>query len=91
MSRLLSAGLLFVCWAVQAQDADWSAYLGGPHSGQYSALDQINPKNVGDLKVAWTYDSEPDNETPKGQIQCNPIVIDGVFVCDFTPIKSVRT
>src|SRR5690606_34757618 len=57
----------------------WKSYLGDPTSSQYSALDQINLDNVAQLEVAWTYrtgDADPDN---RSQIQCNPIIIDGVL------------
>ena len=36
---------------------DWPAYLGDAASSHYSRLDQIQAKNVGRLKVAWTYRS----------------------------------
>ena len=32
----------------------WQSYAGGGHSSQYSALDQINRKNVAKLQVAWS-------------------------------------
>jgi len=50
----------------------WTAYQGGSHSSQYSALDQINKSNVSRLDVAWTY---PVN----GNIIFNPIVVDNVM------------
>ena len=50
----------------------WTAYQGGSHSSQYSALDQINKSNVSRLDVAWTY---PVN----GNITFNPIVVDNVM------------
>ena len=53
---------------------NWGEYLGGPDRSHYSALTQITPENVTKLKVAWTY-AMPDS----GQIQANPIVIDGVL------------
>ena len=62
-----------------AQDQDWPAYLGGLDSGQYSPLDQITPANADQLEVAWTYASEGGDEKHLGQIQCNPLVIDGVL------------
>jgi quinoprotein glucose dehydrogenase len=52
----------------------WEEYLGGPDRNHYSALTQINPENVKDLKVAWTY-STPDS----GQMQVNPIIVDGIL------------
>ncbi|WP_077920094.1 PQQ-binding-like beta-propeller repeat protein [Spirosoma sp. 209] len=53
---------------------NWGEYLGGPDRSHYSALTQIGPQNVSQLKVAWTY-STPDS----GQIQTNPIIVDGVL------------
>ena len=50
----------------------WTAYQGGPHSSQYSALDQINKSNVSRLDVAWTY---PVN----GNITFNPIIVDNLM------------
>jgi quinate dehydrogenase (quinone) len=50
----------------------WQSYAGGAHSSQYSALDQINTKNVAKLEVAW---SVPIT----GNSIFNPVVIDGVM------------
>jgi glucose dehydrogenase len=50
----------------------WQSYAGGAHSSQYSALDQINTKNVGKLQVAWTYPITNNSIF-------NPVVIDGVM------------
>jgi quinoprotein glucose dehydrogenase len=52
---------------------DWPDYLGGADRNHYSKLTQINPENVGQLKIAWTY-SLPDS----GQMQVNPLVINGI-------------
>tara|TARA_R110002020_G_scaffold312101_3_gene527616 strand:- start:42356 stop:44479 length:2124 start_codon:yes stop_codon:yes gene_type:complete len=54
--------------------SDWSEYLGGPGRNHYSTLDQINVDNVGNLKVAWQYST-----LDTGQIQSNPLIIDGVL------------
>ena len=53
---------------------NWREYLGGPDRSHYSALTQITPENVNNLRVAWTY-ATPDS----GQIQTNPIIVDGVL------------
>lgn len=66
-----------VCLALTQKDTEytqWSSYLGGSDRNHYSTLDQITPENVTKLQVAWTY-SLPDS----GQIQANPIIIDGVL------------
>jgi quinoprotein glucose dehydrogenase len=52
----------------------WRQYLGSSDSSQYSSLDQINRKNVGQLQVAWTY-STGDTRT----YRFNPIVVDNVM------------
>lgn len=40
---------------VAAPTDDWAAYGGTLYGQHYSALKQITPQNVGDLKVAWVY------------------------------------
>src|SRR5258705_13112709 len=56
---------------------DWSIYGGGPESTHYSSLKQINRKNVQNLKVAWTFDSE--DAYPGSEMQCNPLLLNGVL------------
>ena len=58
--------------------ANWERSLGGPTSNRFSELTQITPANVSQLEVAWTYHSKDGT----GNIQCNPIVVDGVL---YTP------
>jgi quinoprotein glucose dehydrogenase len=64
-----------------AQQADlfgsWSVFGGGPDNIHYSSLDQINRDNVHSLQVAWTFDS--GDQHPKSEMECNPIVVDGVL------------
>jgi glucose dehydrogenase len=50
----------------------WQSYAGGAHSSQYSALDEINKKNVGKLQVAWSFPIT-------GNSIFNPVVVDGVM------------
>ena len=75
---ILLLGIALLSLTIEHEDAglnvDWREYLGGPDRNHYSTLNQINASNVNDLKVAWeyhTYDS--------GQIQCNPIIVNGVL------------
>lgn len=53
---------------------EWREYLGGPDRSHYSILDQITKENVHQLEVAWIY-----HTGDTGQIQCNPIIVDGVL------------
>ncbi len=55
----------------------WPVYHGGPDNIKYSKLTQITPANVAKLKVAWRYDS--GDEFQGSEIQCNPIVVNGVL------------
>ncbi len=60
-------------------DHAWPAHGGDVGHGQFSRASQITPDNVSQLQVAWTYrtgDARADN---RSQIQCNPIVVDGVL------------
>jgi len=40
--------------ATGSSGADWANYGGDPGGSRYTALDQITPSNVSQLKVAWT-------------------------------------
>ncbi len=52
---------------------NWLMYSGDDHAWRYSALGQITPENVKDLKPAWVLDFD----TYRGQ-EATPIVVDGV-------------
>jgi quinoprotein glucose dehydrogenase len=71
--------LLASAVAVAAADSNWSAYLGDKASSHFSALRQITPGNVARLEVAWTYHAGGTDPNNRSQIQCNPLVIDGVL------------
>ena len=61
------------------QNSDWSVYLGGAESNQFSSLKQINNQNVNKLKLAWRYNSGSEESSNWSQIQCNPIIVEGVL------------
>ena len=71
----------------QAGNVDWPAYLGDVGSSQYSGLDQITPNNVSRLEVAWEYRTGDARDDNRSQIQCNPLVIDGVVYGTSPQIK----
>ncbi len=71
----------------ETESIDWPAYLGGAQTNQYSTARQINKVNVANLKVAWQYkcgDADPEDRT---QIQCNPLIIDGVLYASSPSLK----
>ena len=63
---------------------NWPSYGGNKAGNRYSPLTQINAGNVKDLQVVWIYDArEPVDSSnlqqrPK-EIQCQPIVVDGIL------------
>nr|MBA4168285.1 PQQ-binding-like beta-propeller repeat protein [Chitinophagaceae bacterium] len=57
-----------------ASSKEWREYLGGPERNHYSTLTQIDSSNVSQLKVAWEY-----HTGDSGQIQCNPIIVNGIL------------
>ncbi len=64
---------------------DYPVYGGNKAGNRYSPLDQINADNVNNLQVAWMYNSAGTADTtnakqqrPK-QIQCQPIVVNGIL------------
>lgn len=67
---------------------DWPVYLGGKSSAQYSSLSQINTENVQDLQVAWTFRSGDLTGKKGTQIQCNPIIIDGILYGSTPTLKA---
>ena len=78
MKRLLPA-LLCLPLVASADDSTWGTYLGDKASSHYSTLKQITPRNVAKLEVAWTYRAGGMDTNNRSQIQCNPLVIDGVL------------
>ena len=51
----------------------WKDYLGGPDSSHYSALNQINSKNVNQLQIAWRYETGDDTS-----YTFSPLVVDNI-------------
>ncbi|MCC6235308.1 MAG: PQQ-binding-like beta-propeller repeat protein [Verrucomicrobiales bacterium] len=75
--------------AAAAPGVDWPEPLGDGGRRHYSELRQITKENVGRLRVAWTYrsgDGSPENRT---QIQCNPIIVEGVLYGTTPALKLV--
>jgi quinoprotein glucose dehydrogenase len=67
-------------------NVDWAAHGATVAHTQSSPLDQITPRNVASLKVAWTYHSG-DAREGRSQIQCNPIVVKGVLYATSPQLK----
>src|SRR4051812_35227276 len=62
---------------------DWPVYGGQLANDHYSSLAQIDKTNVGQLKIAWTYDSQE-----QGGLQTSPLVV-GRVIYAYTPSQKV--
>lgn len=76
--------LAFFCFSCSSQEqnanTDWKTYGGDKEATRYSELTQINKENVKNLKVAWVYRTgDADTVNNRSQIQCQPIVVNGVL------------
>lgn len=77
--RKLTILLMFLRTFCHAAGSDWGTYLGSKTADHYSELKQITPENVNQLAVAWTYHSGGSATNNRSQIQCNPLVINGIL------------
>ncbi len=57
----------------------WKVTGGTKENIRYSALTQVDTSNVSQLTMAWSYSSYDADTVNHSQIQCNPIVVDGVL------------
>ena len=68
-------------------DREWRQFGGGPENTHYSRLTQINRGNVHNLAVAWTFDT---GDAFKGsEMQCNPIIINGIFYATTPRVRVI--
>ncbi len=73
--------------AVLVLAQSWTAWHGGPDNVKYSPLTQIDRTNVGQLRVAWRYDSGDQFEG--SEMQCNPIVVNGLLYATTPRLRVV--
>jgi quinoprotein glucose dehydrogenase len=58
--------------------SNWKGYNGSKESLHYSSLQQIDTSNVTQLQPAWEYHTGDADTAKNSQIQCNPIIVNGV-------------
>ncbi len=78
--RILALAAASLLFQATESETDWPEYHGDGARSHYSPLDQIDTSNVRRLKVAWAYHSGgADTIRNRTQIQCNPIIVNGVL------------
>ncbi len=70
--------------AAAQKQLDWPIYGGQAVEDHYSALAQINRKNVGQLREAWRFDTEEHG----GGLETSPIIVGDVLYA-YTPSQKV--
>ncbi len=79
---------LVSCFSPEEQsDTEWRQYGGGNENIRYSPLRQIDTANVHQLQPAWTYHTGDSSNTTRTQIQCNPIVVNGILYATSPQLK----
>ena len=79
---VISAVFLFLsaCSTNRSGEYDkWDIVGGNPSGNKYSSLAQIDTSNVHQLQVAWEYHAGDADTAAHSQIQCNPIIVNGVL------------
>jgi quinoprotein glucose dehydrogenase len=92
-SCLCMVALLFlVCCGESTTDSPyntWAVKGGTPDGIQYSSASQITTGNVATLQQAWQYHAgDADTVNNRSQIQCNPIIVDGVLYATSAGLKA---
>jgi quinoprotein glucose dehydrogenase len=69
----------------------WTTYKGSPENIHYSSLNQVDTSNVTQLKLAWEYHTGDADTIHHSQIQCNPIIVDGIMYGTTPQMKLFAT
>lgn len=94
-SFILSVGAIAftsIAWSqsgTTVNEGDWPDHHGGKFAQRYSPLDQINAENVGELAVAWSFDTGPIGPSAEFNNPSTPIAIDGVLYVTMGNTRNV--
>ena len=81
----------FICSLVGCHSKDsysgWTIYKGSSESIHYSSLGQVDTTNVTQLEIAWEYHTGDADTIHHSQIQCNPVIVDGILYGTSPQIK----
>jgi alcohol dehydrogenase (cytochrome c) len=64
---------------------DWLSYSGGYKSERFSALTQVSPANVSQLKVMWAYQMQAAGIAGAGLQETTPLVANGIMYLTEAP------
>lgn len=81
--------IFFSCQPGGKQYNTWTQYKGSEENIHYSSLSQIDTGNVKELQVAWEYHTGDADTANSSQVQCNPIIVNGVLFGTSPQMKLV--
>jgi quinoprotein glucose dehydrogenase len=88
LALVVGALLLNGCSTASKEPFDhWGVTGGSKQNIHYSSSTQIDSTNVAKLQVVWTYHTKDADSAHHSQIQCNPIVVDGVLFATTPQMK----
>ena len=91
LTVLLGIQALFftACKNEQAPDQynSWNVAGGNATANKYSSLTQIDTNTVTQLEIAWEYHAGDADTAAHSQIQCNPIIVNGVLYATSPQLK----
>ena len=79
--------LFIACNDAKTDYSRWENYGGTKDAARYSSLNQIDTNNVKNLSVAWAFHTGEIDTSNKTQMQCQPIIVEGI-VYGATPKKN---
>jgi quinoprotein glucose dehydrogenase len=68
---------------------DWRICGGSKENIHYSTLTQIDTANVNSLKIAWIYHTGDADTVNHSQIQCNPVIVNGILYGTSPKLKLI--
>ena len=86
---IITAALFCISSCSGEKDINWPVYLGDYASSHFVTASEINRQNVSSLQVAWTFDGGESDPNNRSQIQCNPLVVDGVLYGSTASLKFI--
>lgn len=88
LSALPACAALASVWSGPTQaDEEWPVYGADHANSRYSILDQINRGNVHQLQPAWVYHAGDHRTDNRSEIQCNPIIVNGILYATSPALK----
>jgi len=71
--------LTSAAYLAQKKYTDWKIFGGSGDNIKYSDLKQVDTTNINQLKVAWMYHSENQDQSKYGPMECNPIIVNNTL------------